>query len=296
MSFSRPLILKTLATSLGLASFVLVHTVALAGQVEIPANTRIYVVVDQDVSGKKKHTQEGQTIRASVWRDVTVNGTTVIKTGTPVVVRVDSIKNAKIAGIKGKLSLAAYETTLVNNSRIQLNGGYNKQGKSRIALSASLAAFLCWPCIFIKGKAANLSRGTVFDAYTDQSATLYTLETGKSGPRVDLSSTLGRGFSVEVLYDELEGVEKPEVFTFAIKVPAQNSGMFAIDRVNGQRIEAIPVAVVSQGTAEDMESFRGEVSIKVLGKHFKKGINTFDMATTLSGERVTEEVVLDVQF
>jgi len=279
-----------------LASWLLINTATLAGEIVVPANTRVYVEIDQDVSGKKKHTKEGQIIRASVWRDVSVNGQTVIASGTPVLVRVDSIKNAKIAGIKGKMALGAYETALSNGTKVQLSGGYNKKGKGRIALSATLAAFLCWPCIFIKGKAANLSRGTVFDAYTDQAATLHTLATVQPANRVDLSGVIEDDLTVDVLYAELEGVEKPEVFAFAISVPAQNSGMFKVDRINGVAIDAIPVAVVSQGVDGGRETYRGEVAIKDLGKHFRKGINTFEMATTLGGQRVVEEVVLDVQF
>jgi hypothetical protein len=280
----------------GALAFVFASTAAMADEINIPANTRIYVELDQDVSGKKKHTKEGQTVRASVWRDVRVNGVTVIKSGAPVLVRVDSIKNAKIAGVKGKMTLGAYETTLANGNPVQLTGGYNKKGKGRIALSATLTAFLCWPCIFIKGKAANLSRGTVFDAYTDQSAIYYTLSTGQAANRVDLSGVLGNGLTVEVLYDELEGVEKPEIFAFAISAPLENSGRFDIDRINGVAVDPISVSVVSNGTDGDRESFRGEVAIKALGKEFKKGINTFEMATLSHGQRLAKEVVLDVQF
>lgn len=97
-----------------------------AESVAIPAQTLVYVETDQPVSGKKKHTQEGQIVRATIWRDVQVGGRTVIKAGTPVLVRVDTLKGAKIAGIKGKMSLGAYDTTAIDGTKVDLSGGYFK--------------------------------------------------------------------------------------------------------------------------------------------------------------------------
>jgi hypothetical protein len=278
-----------------IASF-LIYTTALAETITIPAGTRIYVETNQDVVGKKKRTSVGQIVRASVWRDVIIDGQIIIKGGTPVLVRVDSIKGAKVAGIKGKMSLGAYETTLVDGTPVQLSGGYYKEGKGRIALVASLAGIVFLPLIFIKGKAAKLPSGTVFDAYIDRTVTVEVPGYKKSGRSIDLTSVLGQSFYAEVLYDELEAVEKPKVFSFAIQAPVGNSGEFIIDKVNGETIKALKLTANLTGAEEGMEFWHGEVDIKKLGKKFQKGINTFEIATTIEGERVATEIVLDIQM
>lgn len=262
----------------------------------IPAQTQVYIETDQPVSGKKKHTQEGQIVRATVWRDVEVDGRTVIKAGTPVLVRVDTLKGAKIAGIKGKMTLGAYDTTALDGTKVDLGGGYFKEGSGRIVLTATLAALVFLPLIFIKGKAAELPRGTVFDAYTKQATTIALSELKNIGPKLNLSGSIGPRLDVAVLYDELEKAEKPEKFAFSIKSPKSAQGPFSIDKLNGVAIEPLPLDAKSTGTEGDVATWRGEVEIKKLGKEFKKGINTFEVATTIEGERVAKEVVLDIQI
>lgn len=292
--FKIPAISGRLVSALVIFSFFH-YSQALAEQITVPANTRVYVETKERVSGKKKHTSEGQIVRAGVWRDVVVDGRTAIEAGTPVLVRVDSLKGAKIAGIKGKMSLGAYETTLVDDTTVQLSGGYFKEGKGRIALAASLGWLLFFP-IFIKGKAADVPNGTVFDAYLDHNTVVDLADLPQAPRLVDLSGVLDDGFAVEVLYDELEGVEKPEFFAFSIRSPAAGSGEFSIDTVNGEGIKPIQVSATTEGMDGEVELYRGEVPIKTLAKQFRKGINTFEMATMVDGNRVAQEIVLDIQF
>lgn len=263
--------------------------------ITVPPQTQVYVETDQPISGKKKRTQEGQVVRATVWRDVDINGRTVIKAGTPVLVRVDTLKGAKIAGIKGKMSLGAYDTTAIDGTKIDLGGGYLKEGSGRIALTATLAAFVFLPLIFIKGKSAELPRGTVFDAYTKQTTTVELKDLQAAGPKLNLSQSLGPKLSVAVLYDELANVDKPEKFAFSIKAPKTAQGPFVIDKVNGVAVEPHTLESTAKGVESGLSLWRGEIEIKKLGKEFKKGINSFEIATTIDGERVAEEVVLDIQ-
>jgi|GEM_PF-804415 len=264
--------------------------------VTIPANTMVYVETDEPVSGKKKHTQVGQVIRASVWRDVQIDGNVVIDAGTPVLVRVDTLKGAKIAGIKGKMSLGAYDTTGVGGATIDLGGGYYKEGKGRIALTATLAGIVFLPLIFIKGKSASLPRGTVFDAYTKRRTMIDLGEQITPSQSINLSGVMGPMLEVEVLYDELTAAEDPEYFAFAIKAPVGSGGKFVIDTVNHVQIDELELKTESTGKENEQEQWRGEVKIKKLGKQFKKGINTFEIVTIINGERVSQEVVLDIQI
>lgn len=279
-----------------LISSLIFYTTAWADQITIPANTRIYVETQEYISGKKKTTSEGQMIRSQVWRDVIVDGQTVIEAGTPVLVRVDSFKRAKVAGVKGKITLGAYETKLVDGNIIQLGGGYYKEGRGRMALSITLAAVVFLPLIFIKGKSAKLESGTVFDAYIDQSTTLEIANYKKPTRSINLSGVVEEGFSAEVLYDELEAVEKPEVFAFAIQAPVGNSGEFVIDTLNGESIKDMDLEARQTGSEGELEFWRGEIKIKSLAKKLKKGINTFEISTMINGQRVSKEIVLDIQI
>lgn len=267
-----------------------------AEPITVPSQTVVYVETDQPIKGKKKHTQEGQVVRATVWRDVDVDGRTVIKAGTPVLVRVDTLKGAKIAGIKGKMTLGAYDTTAIDGTKIELGGGYLKEGSGRIALTATLAALVFLPLIFMKGKAAELPRGTVFDAFTKTNTTVETANLGNVGPRLNLSKSMGPRLEVEVLYDELAASEKPEKFAMLMKAPVGSTGKFVVDTINGVKVEALSIESKSMGVVADAETWRGEIEIKKLGKEFKKGINTFGVATEVNGERMDDEVVLDIQF
>jgi hypothetical protein len=267
-----------------------------AETITIPSNTMIYVETDQPVSGKTKQTQEGQVVRSTVWRDVEVNGHVVIKAGTPALVRVDSIKGGRIAGRKGKMTLGAYDTTAIDGTRIDLSGGYLKEGKGRIALTATLAAVVFLPLIFIKGKSADLPRGTVFDAYAKQNIDIDVSGQKKAGQIINLSGAVGPRLQVDVLYDELTAVEKPEMFAFSITAPTAANGNFAIDTINNAKIDPLKLETTSEIVEGDKSTWRGEVKIKDLGKDFKKGINTFEIASTINGERVGEEVILDIQF
>ncbi len=280
----------------GVMCLSLVWSGAGAEPVTIPNNTLIYVETDQPVSGKKKHTQEGQLVRAQIWRDVEIDGRVVIKAGTPALVRVDTLKSAKMAGIKGKMTLGAYDTTAIDGTRVDLGGGYLKEGKGRIALTATLAAVVFLPLIFIKGKAADLPRGTVFDAYSKQNLTIDAAAQKKAQRSINLSGSMAPRLEVEVLYDELGASERPESFAFSIKAPTAANGDFAVDTINNVKVEPLKLKTQSVAVDGGVTNWRGEIDIKDLGKDFKKGINTFEIATTVNGERVGEEVVLDIQF
>lgn len=134
---------------------------ALAGTTKIQSNQRIYIETLEGLVAKGDRVQEGQRVRAQVARDVDINGKVLVKEGTPVLVKVGSVTERKMAGIKKTLALRAYETESIDGKAIQLDGGYHKEGKSRMALSISLGVIVFLPLIFLRGKAATLPSGTV---------------------------------------------------------------------------------------------------------------------------------------
>jgi hypothetical protein len=199
---------RAIVRRLCLAALFVPAAASQAAEVVLPRDTRVYLATREPLLGKKGELEVARLVRCEVWRDVTVDGLVVIAAGTPATARVDSLSYRKVAGIKGRMTLGALETEAVDRDPLSLTGGYMKEGSGRVALSASLSALVAWPLIFIPGKAAELPVGTVFDAYTLQSATVTVA--GAAGKVEPPAIRLGgaEGLSAQLLYDKLQGQEK----------------------------------------------------------------------------------------
>jgi len=256
-----------------LASFSLLFQlqVAHAFSARLPSETRVYIETKQDLIGKGDQVQEGQFVKAVVWRDVVVNGNVLIAAGAPVIAKVDALKKRQIAGVKGEMSIGAYETESVDGQKIQLSGGYHKEGRSRMALSITLGVLFILP-IFIPGKAAELPTGTIFDAYVDNDWNV-ALGDAPAVRKVDLSN-ITSDLSAELLYAKLEEQEKPEFFEFEITVPEGASTDFFIDRVNDKTISPVKLKNITERNEDGEMVINAQVKIKTLLKQFAKGINT----------------------
>ena len=277
-------------------SLILSPTVIFA-DVVIPDDSTVYLVTTETVIGKTSKTAVGQIVRARVWRDVVVNGEIVIRGGTPASTKVAHIKNRGMFGIKGEMSLAAVETKTIDGQTIYLTGGYRKEGGGRMLVSLGIGLLLFWPALFVLGKSAELPEGTVMDSFTLGAVTVATDESKKPTRSINLSAFMS-GFSVEVLYDELTKTKKPKNFDFLITAPSDAPDLFVIDMVNGQEISPIELKIQSVVVNEEDEEkeVRVIVAIKKRAKIFKKGIKTFEIAYTADGERVSEEIIFQIEI
>jgi hypothetical protein len=277
---------------------LLVVASAQAGDVVLPRDTQVYLSTKEELIGKKGELEVGHIVRCEVWRDVLVDGHVVIAAGTPATARVDTLTYHKVAGIKGKMTLAAIDTETVQRQPVALTGGYLKEGNGRVALSASLAALVAWPLIFITGKPAELPVGTVFDTYTQHSTTLALASAATADPpviRLGADAT-GGGLSAQLLYDKLQGQEKPRVFEFLIKAPPDAPVAFVIDTINGEHTDPIALTVLSSNKTNDELTVNAAASIAELVKRFRKGINTIQVAYGEGANRVGTEVVVNIQI
>ncbi|MDH3926000.1 MAG: hypothetical protein OET41_15495, partial [Xanthomonadales bacterium] len=189
-----------------LAFSILFHGQVFASSVVLPTETRIYIETMEDLVAKGDRVSQGQLVASKVWRDVVIDGVVVVKAGTPVISRVDSVKRRQIAGVKGQMTIGAYETQSIDGQTIQLSGGYHKEGKSRMAVAITLGVLLIIP-IFIPGEAAELPSGTIFDAYVEKDWNVATAGV----PRVETIdlSYLEPDIEAELLYAKLAEEEKP---------------------------------------------------------------------------------------
>jgi len=264
-----------------------------ASSVRLPTDTRVYVKTKQDLIAKGDRVQQGQLVRAEVWRDVVVNGYVLITAGTPVIAKVDQVKNRSIAGVKGTMTIGAYETESVDGQVIQLSGGYHKEGKSRMALSITLGVLFILP-IFIPGKAAELPAGTIFDSYIDRSWNINVADSA-SIKKINLSY-IGAEISAELLYEKFESQEKPKYFEFQITVPVESSREFVIDRINSETVNPLKLKIVSETVEDDEAVVNAQIKIKSLLKKFAKGINTIEIANIAGDERVATKLMIDIEI
>lgn len=282
-----------LLARLVLATTLLVHGQLYAGAINLPADTRIYVETKEDLIGKGDRVQQGQTVRAQVWRDVVVDGQVLIPAGSPVVAKVDQVKHRQIAGVKGSMTIGAYEVQAVDGQAIQLSGGYQKEGKSRMALSITLGVLFILP-IFIPGKAAELPAGTVFDAYVDRSWQVNVDEQSSVGT-IDLTF-MASEIEAELLYDKLESQEQPKYFDFQITVPSGTATEFVIDRINSEEVKPMKLETVSETIEGDEAIVFAQIKIKNLIKNFAKGINTIEIANIAGAERVATKLIVNIEI
>jgi hypothetical protein len=289
---------KLRAFALVMVSMTLIVPAIRASEVTqtLPQDMHIYLTLKEALSGKRNQATVGQVVQCAVWRDVSIAGKTLIPAGTPAVCKVDQIRHAQIAGVEGKMSIAALEITTPTGNVIPLRGGYMKEGEGRKALSITLGLLFLVP-ILIPGSAAELPDGMVFDAYTVQETTLKVESGGADGaPRLINLASVASGFSADVDYEAFEKEEKPKVFRINLTVDGALPKEFVIDTVNGKPVEPIPLAITQSTPGTDNSTAVGEVGIKKLLKHFTKGINRFDVSYQDHGGRHATEVILNIQI
>lgn len=262
----------------------------------LPEGTRVYFRLDQVVSGKRGDAEEGDLVQCSVWRDVDLQGIVLVKAGTRGTCKVQSVKHANIVGIKGKLVIAALDTKTTDGQPLQLTGGYNKEGKSRMALSISLGVVLLLPLAFITGSPAILPEGTIFDAYSGPDVPVTVQGEASNLPAISLGGLL-LPLTADVLLDDfMIPNAKPEVFKIHITKQGALPAQFVIDSVNGKAVDALPLAVTESRLVDGGADVIATISIKTLAKHFQKGINRFEVAYTENGERTAVETILNIQM
>lgn len=276
--------------ALGSLALLAGANVCSAQTVTIPSGTKLMGELDQRVSSDVKRFAVGDMVQGHVWRNVVVEGQTVIKAGAPLVLRVADITKRKIAGRGGDVEIQAVSVQAVDGTEIFLDGGYDKQGGHRTGLSASLSALVFWPAIFIRGKEAVLDPGTIFDASVP-AETKVAIAAGADRPRT-IRIAAPTKLTVEVLYDLVDDKTK-DLPMRVVQCGAPWSTAVSITAVNDAAVTALPLTLATPAAADDTcNAAQGTVALKDLSEHFRRGINRF---TVTSGGQ-SAEVVLDIEM
>jgi len=270
---------------------ILLPQLCIADTVSVPFGTRVFIELDQEVVSKHKLNRVGSIVHAHVWKDVVIDGHTVVEAGTHVMVQVSHIKTAKVAGIKGNVELKALQVAAIDGSDLMLTGGYDQSGKSLMALSITLAVVIFAPLIFIKGKQAKLHPGTVFDAMVVQKLDVAVDDSKPAMVELEPANPL----EVTVLYEILEqmGEKKVKTLPLQIQMDGEQFDSARVTHVNDVEVKPIPLEVGEVSLiGEDVFVAAGTVDLKKLGKNLNRGFNWF----TVDVGGVTDEVMLDLEL
>jgi len=285
--------INSFLTYLTVFCFLCNSQITLASTTTLHSDQRIFVKTLEELIAKSDRVQVGQRVRAQVSRDVIVDGKVLIKEGAIVLVKVNSVSQKNFAGIKGKLSLSAIRTESIDGQVIDLDGGYHKEGRSKMALSITLAVIVFLPLIFIRGKSAELPAGTIFDAFTARSYDVVTRDQERK--RIDLTD-FDSVMSAELLYDNLSESKKPKYFEFDITIPEGVDRKFIIDKINDQSVKPMNLDIQSERVEDDELVVNVRIKIKLLVKNFAKGFNTIGITNIGESDNPSTSLVVDIEI
>ncbi len=268
--------------------FFVAHVLAQPAQqvVVIPQGTVVFGELEERLVSNDNKYRVGYPVDAHVWKDVVVDGHTVIAAGTKMTMRISRIRERSAGGRGGAIEVMAVSVKARDGSEITLKGGYDQQGEDRTGLVRGVSMVL-WPAAFLPGRRAVLDVGTVFDA----SIPANTRVTVPSGDAPVAPVEEKPDLRIDIQYDDIDEREGrlPFVLTLCNKPYVREASITA---VNDEKIRPILVTITSGKQGDPCHEFMARANLKALQEHFKAGINRFSV--TMSGAVGT--VLLNVEM
>ena len=261
-------------------------TLARAEELVIPQGTVVFGELDERITSNANKFRVGYPVDGHVWKDVIVDGHTIIRAGTPIELRISELTGKSIGGAGGSLRIMAVSVKAVDGTEISLAGGYDRSAADISGLTRALSMFV-WPASFLPGKNAVLDEGTVFDSSIPANTRIVlpdgALPTLKLVPRPDLT--------VDVIYDDID--PKEGTLPLSLRLCDKEYTREAhITAVNDDKVKPILVAIIIGKRGEPCHEFTGRVNLESLKEHFKPGINRFTVS--MGGAEAT--TVLNVEM
>jgi hypothetical protein len=263
----------------------------------LPAGTRLYLMVDENVTSSHSDGGVGAIVRCRVWRDVEYEGVQFFKGDSPATCRIGKVSHATIGGFKGKISIDGVDARSVDGQSAMLEGGYNKEGTGHAVLVWSIGLILFWPALFASGGNAVIPPGTVFDVSTVNDLRISVPAAMAAAPprTIDLRG-MGDELSADFMLDDFVAQPKHAVMRIRVSKEGALPAKLFVDSINGARVDPIPVVLTNVAVSGGSASGVAEVQTAVLAKHFVRGINRFDLGYDQGGARKETEVILNVQM
>jgi hypothetical protein len=236
--------------------FVIAPPLVLAAELVIPQGTVVFGEIEERITSNGNKFRVGYPVDAHVWKDVVVDGHTVIAAGTPLTMRISRLKESGTGGRGGALQIMAVSVKATDGTEITLKGGYDQTGEDRFGLARGVSMIL-WPAAFLPGRRAVLDVGLLVDIQYDD-------------------------------IDQRKGT-LPLVMTLCNKRYIREASVTA---VNDKEVRPILVSITSGQQGDPCHSFEARVNLESLREHFVAGINRFTV--TMSGASAT--TVLNVEM
>ena len=269
-----------------LCAFVAAATLAHAEELVVPQGTVVFGALDERITSNGNKFRIGYPVDGHVWKDVVVDGHTIIRAGTPIELRISELTGKSIGGAGGSLRVMAVSVKAVDGTEISLAGGYDQSATDISGLTRALSMFI-WPASFLPGRNAVLDVGTVFDSSIPANTRIVlpdgALPTLKLVARPDLV--------VDVLYDDID--QKEGTLPLSLRLCDKEYTREAqITAINDDDVRPILVTIIIGKRGESCHEFTGRVNLESLKEHFKPGINRF----TVSMGGAEASTVLNVEM
>lgn len=152
--------------AMALTNFSLPASAAYAALKKLPAGTPVILTLSQSLNSETARV--GDQVEFIVARDVEVEGTIVIRTGTRALASIASVEKKGIIGAGGKIMVAVKSTTAVDGTEVPLRATVSEEGKNKQLTALLVGILLCILGLFlIKGDNAIIPSGTEVKAYVD---------------------------------------------------------------------------------------------------------------------------------
>jgi hypothetical protein len=267
-------------------SLVLATASAWSARVFLPRDTIIYGQLDERITSNSRKFRIGFEPYGSVWRDVEVNGITVIEAGTPIELRITRLSPRGIGGRGAEIEISAISVEVIGGETLNLRGGYGDRTRDRTTLNRALSAVF-WPASFLPGRRAALEEGMVFDMAVPTDT--YIEVPDDVIPTLNLQQASGLGVSIQ--YDDFDA--ESEELPLEIRLCDHDwTNDIVVDSVNDKSIRPIPVSTRSRLYIDNCDIARSYVDIEALSDHFGHGLNRF---TVTLGD-LTQEVMLNIEM
>jgi hypothetical protein len=257
-----------------------------AEELIVPQGTVVFGELDERITSNANKFRVGYPVDGHVWKDVVVDGHTIIPAGTPIELRISRLSSNSVGGQGGSLQIMAVSVKAVDGTEISLAGGYDQAANDISGLTRALTS-LIWPTMFLPGRNAVLDVGTVFDAAIPANTRIKlpddALPTLRLAPRPDLA--------VDVIYDDIDAKEGtlPLALTLCNNEYTREA---QVTSVNDEEVRPILVAIIIGKRGDRCHEFTGRVNLESLQEHFKAGINRFTVS--MSGAQAS--TVLNVEM
>jgi hypothetical protein len=259
---------------------------AVSAELVIPRGTVVFGELDERITSSQRKFRVGYPVDGHVWKDVVVDGHTVIPAGTPMELRISKLSGSNAGGRGGSLQIMAITVEAIDGTEISLTGGYDQAGGDRYGLTRALS-YILWPTAFLPGRRAVLDVGTVFDASIPADTSIDLPE----GAVPTLKLTDAPDLAVDVVYEEIG--QREDTLPLALTLCNRDFTREAsITAVNEAAVRPILVAIIMGRRGDPCHEFQGRVNLESLRKAFKPGINRFSVS--MGGAEAS--VVLNVEM